>query len=151
MERHPGVMDDIREAAERLTRPFRDRPKVLFVGGTNAGASRMAGAFARYLAGDRLEAHDAGLRPAARPEPSMVAAMHERGIDMGFRLPRSLDRVLSSVSPEILVDVDGEGPPPAVGGAETVRWDLPRERGGDFRRLRDTIENRVEELIRRFA
>jgi multimeric flavodoxin WrbA/protein-tyrosine-phosphatase len=151
MERHPGVMGDVRQAAEHLTRPFRDRPKLLFVGRNNAGASRMAGAFVRFLAGDRLEAHDAGLRPAARPEPAMVRAMHERGIDMGFRLPQSLDHVLSSVSPDVLVEINGGTSPPVVSGAETVRWDLPQEPDGDFRQLRDTVEKRVEGLIRRYA
>jgi protein-tyrosine-phosphatase len=150
MEKHSSVREDVREAAGRLTAPFRDRRVVLFAGRNNTGASRMAGAFTRYLAGDRWEAVDAGVHPADAPDKTVQKVMHERGIDMGFRNPVSLEYALERALPDRVIDLGAGGSIPDVPGAKVQRWDLPAAAGLSEDRLtalRDEIEKRVREEL----
>ncbi len=150
MEKHSSVREDVRKAADRLTAPFRDRRVVLFAGRNNTGASRMAGAFTRFLAGDRWEALDAGIHPADSPDPSVQKVMHERGIDMGFRNPGSLEHALERALPDRIIDLGAGGSIPEVPGAKVQRWDLPAAAGLPEDRLtalRDEIEKRVREEL----
>jgi len=57
------------------------RTRVLFVCGQNSARSQMAEALLNHLAGDRYEAHSAGIEPAPI-NPLAVAVMAERGIDI---------------------------------------------------------------------
>ena len=64
------------------------RPTVLFLCVHNAGRSQMAAGFMRALAGDRVAVFSAGSEPADRLNPAGVAAMAEKGIDIGGQQPR---------------------------------------------------------------
>ena len=72
--------------------PLHDLPSaVLFACSHNAIRSPMAAGLMRYLHGGKLFIASAGVRPAAEPDPFMVAAMDELGIDMSRHRPQSFD------------------------------------------------------------
>ena len=150
MEKHPGVRQDIKEAVETLLKPFTARKKILFACRENACRSQMSGAFAQYLAGDKIEAFTAGSTPAEKIAPLMMKVMAEKGIDMEFRKPKSLQSVLETVKPDMIVTMGCGEQCPFVPGTEKVDWDLPDPAGKDIefmRNVRDEIEKRVVSLI----
>lgn len=55
------------------------RTRALFVCGQNSARSQMAEALLDHLAGDRYEAHSAGIAPAPANPPA-VAALAARGL-----------------------------------------------------------------------
>jgi len=150
MEKHPGVRQDIKEAVETLLKPFTGRKKILFACRENACRSQMSGAFAQYLAGDKIEAFTAGSTPAEKIAPLMMKVMAEKGIDMEFRKPKSLQSVLETVKPDMIVTMGCGEQCPFVPGTEKADWDLPDPAGKDIefmRNVRDEIEKRVVSLI----
>jgi len=151
MEKHPTVLADVESAVADLLKPFLGRKKILFACRENACRSQMAGAFARYLAGDKIDVLTGGSSPAEQVNPDMAKSMHEKGIDMGFRRPRSLEAALSAMQPEIIVTMGCKEECPYVPGAQRFDWDLPDPAGQsiDFmRQVRDEIEKRVKELTK---
>ena len=150
MARHPTVQDDVEKAVHAILQPFADRKKVLFACRENACRSQMASAFAQSLAGHKLEVLNAGSQPAGTVNPDMVAVMHEKGIDMGFRSPKKLDEVISNDTPEVIVTMGCGEQCPFVPGARKLDWDLPDPAGKPIefmRDVRDQIEKRVQNLI----
>jgi len=110
----------------------------------------MASAFAQSLAGDKLEVLNAGSEPADKVHPEMVTVMHEKGIDMGFRIPRTIDEVLLYDTPEIIITMGCAEQCPFVPGASKMDWDLPDPAGKPIefmRDVRDEIEKRVQGII----
>src|SRR5262249_11527705 len=63
------------------------RPGVLFLCVHNAGRSQMAAGWMRALAGDRVDVFSGGSEPASEVNPVAVAAMAEKGIDVGGGRP----------------------------------------------------------------
>jgi multimeric flavodoxin WrbA/protein-tyrosine-phosphatase len=150
MAGHPTVQADVEQAVQHILAPFRSRKKVLFVCRENACRSQMASAFAQFLAGDKLEVFSGGSKPAEKVHPDMVTVMHEKGIDMGFRVPNTIDDVLDSETPEVIVTMGCAEECPLVPGARKIDWDLPDPAGKPLefmRDIRDKIENRVQKLI----
>ncbi len=151
MAQHPGVQADVAKAAAALIEPLRGRKKILFACRENAGRSQMAGAFAQYLAGDKFEVITGGSEPADQVNPDMVRAMHEKGIDMAFRVPQSIETAISNTTPDFIITMGCGEECPFVPGARMMDWDLPDPAGKplDFmRQVRDEIENRVKSLIK---
>ena len=150
MAAHPTVLEDVAKAVSSILEPFQGRKKVLFSCRENACRSQMASAFAQYLAGDRLEVINGGSEPAGQVNPDMVKVMHEKGIDMGFRRPQSMDEAISHVKPDLIITMGCREQCPLVPGARILDWDLadPAEKPIEFmREIRDDIEKRVTELI----
>ena len=89
----------LRTAATNLTREFDGTsgtetrasgpPVVLFLCTHNAGRSQMALGFFEHLAGDRAIAWSGGSEPATSINPSAIAAMRERGIDISGEYPKA--------------------------------------------------------------
>lgn len=150
IEKHPTALNDARERARTLITPFLDRKKILFLCTANACRSQMASAFARYFAGDRIEADSAGSTPAKEINPIMKEMMKERGIDMAFRIPKSIAEAGRNASPDQVVGMGCGDSCPMFPGAKHVVWDLPDPAGKSIefmRELGDEIEKRVLELI----
>ncbi len=150
MAAHPDVREDVRKTVTDLLAPFKNRRRVLFACRENAARSQMAGAFAQKMAGDRLEVLTAGSRPAEKINPRMEEVMAERGIDMGFRVPQSLEDALAEGPPERIVTMGCGETCPSVPGATVEDWDIPDPAEGDLdlmRTTRDAIAARVGELI----
>jgi protein-tyrosine-phosphatase len=154
MAKHPQVLADIENAAAALIGPLLDRKKILFACRENACRSQMAGAFAQYLAGDKFEVITGGSKPADQANPDMVKAMHEKGIDMAYRVPQSIESAISDTTPNFIVTMGCGEECPFVPGAQMLDWDLPDPAGKppDFmRQVRDEIENNVKNLIKELA
>ncbi len=150
MAGHPTVIEEVEEAAERLLTPFQGRKKVLFACRENACRSQMASAFAQFLAGDRLDVSNGGSEPTEEVNPDMVQVMHETGIDMGFRKPRSIQEAIAKDTPEFIITMGCGEQCPLVPGAKILDWDLPDPAGRSIefmREVRDQIEKKVGDLI----
>ncbi len=149
MEKHPTVAEDVKQAVENLVKPYLTRKKILFACGENACRSQMASAFARYLAGDKIDALSAGSAPIDAVNPLMIEVMHEKGIDMAFRKPKSIDEVLSREKPDIIVTMGCRQECPFVPGAKRENWELPDPSGKPIefmREVRNEIEKRIIDL-----
>jgi len=147
--KHPTALADAKEKARTLVTPILNRKKVLFVCTENACRSQMASAFAQYHAGDRIEAISAGSAPAQEINPIMEEAMREKGIDMAFRKPKSIDDAASPGKPDLIISMGCEDVCPLFPGVPNEEWYLedPAEKPIDFmRQIRDGIESRVIEL-----
>jgi len=154
MAAHPTVLQDVDQAVSRILEPFQGRKKVLFACRENACRSQMASAFAQSLAGDRLEVVNGGSQPAEQVNPDMVSVMHEKGIDMGFRSPQSIDLAISHVKPDLIVTMGCAEECPVVPGAQRQDWalqDPAAEPIEVMRQVRDDIEKRVTDLINAIA
>ena len=150
MMNHPTVLSDVRQAAESLLGSFIQRKKILFACHRNSCRGQMAGAFAQLHGGTKLDVMVGGTQPADEIDPVMADVMQEKGIDMAFRIPRSIDAVLADDTPEVVVTIGADQSYPIVPGATAIDWDLPDPAGrpAEFlRELRDDIETRVNRLI----
>ncbi|MGB5156547.1 NAD(P)H-dependent oxidoreductase [Desulfobacterium sp. N47] len=149
MEKHPTVLQDVKDAAENILRSYLTRKKILFACRENACRSQMASAFARYFAGDKIDALSGGSAPADTINPIMIEAMHEKGIDMAFRKPKSIDEVVSKEKPDIIITMGCKEECPFVPGAKMENWELPDPSGKPIefmRDVRDEIEKRIMKL-----
>ncbi|MBW2608933.1 MAG: NAD(P)H-dependent oxidoreductase [Deltaproteobacteria bacterium] len=149
--KHPTAISDVREKAGSMVTPYLNRKKELFICEENACRSQMASAFAQQYAGDKLEVESAGSRPAKEINPIMEEVMMEKGIDMAFRKPKSIDEAISTGDPAFIASMGCGGECPHVPGAVKEDWDLPDPAGKsiDFmRRIRDQIEEKVLKLIK---
>jgi len=154
MAKHPNVLEDVEKAVAELIKPLLGRKKILFACRENACRSQMASAFAQYLAGEKFEVLNGGSEPADKINPDMIKVMHEKGIDMAFRSPQSIEAAISNNSPEVIVTMGCGEECPFVPGAQMLDWDLPDPAGKplDFmRQVRDEIENRVKSLIKELS
>jgi len=150
MAAHSTVREDIEALVTRMLAPFSERKKILFACRENACQSQMAWAFARAAAGDRLEVYAGGSRPADEVNPMMVSAMAEKGIDMAFQIPRSIESALLEGAPELVVTMGYGEASPVIPEARRIEWDLPNPAGEsmeNMRNVRDAIEKKVAELI----
>lgn len=150
IRKHPEAENDAKELADTFA-PLLARRKILFACRENACRSQMASAFARLLAGDRIEALSAGSTPAARVNPMVQEAMAEKGIDMAFRKPRSIEDAIAEASPDMIVTMGCKEECPYIPGVSYEDWDLPDPAGQPFefmRKVRDEIEARVAALVK---
>lgn len=150
MAKHPTVRADVREEVGKLLGPLLGRKKVLFACKENTCRSQMASAYAKYLAGDRLDVFSAGSDPADEINPMMIEVMQEKGIDMAFRGTRRLQEAIEAEQPELVVTMGCSEECPVIPGGERLDWDLPDPAGQEIdvmRRVRDEIEERVTSLI----
>jgi multimeric flavodoxin WrbA/protein-tyrosine-phosphatase len=152
MTGHPTYLKDMSTAAARLVGSLAKRRRLLIVSQSDACRGQMAGAFARALAGDRLDVLTAGTHPATGIGKAMPAAMAEKGIDLGFHAPRDLEAVLAEGTPDWVVTIGPPTPTLRVETARVTHWDLPNpaeESMTQVRNLRDEIERQVAELTAR--
>ena len=149
MENHPAVRGDVASAVAGLLKPYMGRKKILFAGRRNSARSQMAVAFAQLLGGEKIDAVTGGEHPADKIHPLMEKVMAEKGIDMGFRIPESIDTALDAGHPDMIISMEREIIR-TVPDTVRVEWDLPDPDGHDvdfMRKVRDEIENRVSDLI----
>jgi len=127
-------------------------PRVLFVCVENSCRSQMAEAFARMHGAGLVEAHSAGSRPSGVVNPKAVAAMAERGYDLGAHASKSLAEVPGEV--ELAITMGCGDACPNVRAAQREDWGIedPKHMAPpEFARVRDDIEARVRDLLRRVA
>jgi arsenate reductase (thioredoxin) len=135
-----------------------EKARVLFLCTHNSARSQMAEGLLRNLAGDRFEAHSAGME-ATHVRPLAVRAMDEIGVDISGQESKTLDRYLGEPFDYVITVCDdaNEACPFFPGGARRLHWSLPdpsaakgteEERLAVFRSVRDGIRERVQaELV----
>jgi protein-tyrosine-phosphatase len=125
------------------------KPAVLFLCTHNAGRSQMALGFFTALAGGRATCYSGGSEPADHVNPSAVAAMAEKGIDITAELPkRWTDAMLQEA--DVVVTMGCGDTCPFVPGRRYEDWPLPDPAGQSLeavRPIRDEIEGRVRGLL----
>jgi arsenate reductase len=105
------------------------KKRVLFVCGQNSARSQIAEALLDHLAGDRYEAHSAGIEPA--PINGLaVAVMAERGIDISHKRTKLVAEAVAELAAKgqafdvvVTVCTKAAGVCPFVPGVQvTERW-----------------------------
>ena len=124
-------------------------PVVLFLCTHNAGRSQMALGFFTHLAGDRALAWSGGSEPATTINPSAIAAMRERGIDISGEYPKPwTDEVVRAA--DVVVTMGCGDACPLFPGRRYEDWVLDDPAGLDVEDVRpicDEIERRVRRLL----
>jgi len=124
-------------------------PIVLFLCVHNAGRSQMAMGFFQHLAGGQAVAWSGGSEPGAQLNPSAVAAMAERGIDISGEFPKPwTDEVVRAA--DVVISMGCGDTCPTFPGKRYEEWTLDDPAGQDVqhvRPIRDEIELRVRQLL----
>jgi arsenate reductase len=122
---------------------------VLFVCIGNTGRSLMAERLFRQRTSGGHEARSAGAIPGTAPEPIVVQALAELGVDAADHVPRGLDDELAGWA-DLAVAVCDYDVCPVVPGLERRSWPIPDPYGlplEDVRPIRDEIAGRVDGLL----
>ena len=121
--------------------------RVLFVCVGNTGRSMMAERLFREKAGERHEARSAGVVPGIAPEPTVLEALRELGVDASDHVPKRLDDD-AIVWAEVVVETCNVGCT-VVSGKRYEQWNIEDPHGRpleEVRAIRDQIANRVGAL-----
>jgi len=127
------------------------RKRVLFVCVENSNRSQMAEAFARILGGTRIEALSAGSRPSGRVHPRAILFMDELDYDLSTHSSKSLDDIPPGEYDAAITMGCGDECP-MVQARIREDWNIPDPKEmppGDFRAVRNLIENKVKDLLAR--
>jgi arsenate reductase len=133
-----------------------DKTRVLFLCTGNSARSQMAEVFLRYYAGDRFEAHSAGLEP--KPiNPLTLAVMEEIGFDLSEQRSKGVEVYLGKTHFEYLItvcdDADKNCPTVWPGVNQRLHWSFEdpaqfvgteEQKLAKFRQVRDAIQERVK-------
>lgn len=124
--------------------------KVAFVCVGNSCRSQMAEGFAKEYGGDILEVYSAGTHPAGRVNSNAVEVMKEKGINISDQYPKLLKDIPENL--DILITMGCEVECPYVPSKVREDWDLDDPVGKPlefFRKIRDIIEVKVKELVKK--
>jgi arsenate reductase (thioredoxin) len=109
------------------------RAFVLFVCRHNTGRSQMAEAYFRHFTGGAIETASAGTIPAEAPDPGVVAAMAQDGIDISGARPKLVNPGLTARASWIVtMGCDVQGVPHIDDD-----WGLPDPKGQPPERVRE--------------
>lgn len=124
---------------------------MLFLCIGNSCRSQMAEGLLRHLAGDRFEAHSAGIAES-HLRPETVDAMREVGIDISRQYSKKAD-VYAGRPFDIVVttcDEAKEACPLFPGARRTIHWRIPDPVGkgpAAYRAARDRLKERIEKEL----
>ncbi len=110
----------------------------------------MAEGWAKKLGSDVLEAYSAGTENYPEVKPLAVQVMKEAGVDMGGHYPKLLKDIPAEV--DILITMGCNVECPYVPSNHKEDWGISDPSGGpieDYRKARDIIREKVEDLIQR--
>ena len=128
------------------------RPKSwLFVCVENSNRSQMAEAFARIHGGDKVEAYSAGSRPSGKINPKAIRTMKEIGYDLSKHRSKSLSEI-PDIEFDFVATMGCGDECPFVRATRREDWDIPDPKElprSEFRAVRDLIENKVKEILKR--
>jgi arsenate reductase len=125
------------------------KPTVLFLCTHNAGRSQMALGFFSRLAGEQAVAYSGGSEPADQINPSAVAAMAEKGIDITGEQPKHWTNAIVETA-DVVVTMGCGDTCPRIAGRRYEDWKLPDPAGQPLaavRPVRDEIETLVRQLL----
>jgi arsenate reductase len=124
-------------------------PSVLFLCVHNAGRSQMAAGFMRALAGDQVDVFSGGSEPSESVNKAAVAAMAEKGIDIGREIPQPWADEIVRAS-DVVVTMGCGDACPIFPGKRYVDWEVDDPSGltlEEVRPIRDDLESRVRSLM----
>ena len=124
--------------------------KILFICVENSCRSQMAEGIAKHLGKGIFEVYSAGSKPKGEVDPSAIKVMQEIGVDIssykskGFNeVPiRDFDYVITLGCKDIC---------PFFPAEKHIEWHIDDPKGKDidsFRKTRDTLKYRIEQLIK---
>ena len=135
------------------------RTRVLFLCTGNSARSQMAEAFLRKYAGDRFEAHSAGMEPKGI-NPLTIQVMQEAGLDMSGHTSKGFEAYLGKLLFQYLITVcdDAEKNCPTTwpGVSNRLHWQFEdpaafvgtdAEKLAKFRQVRDQIDQKVKDWV----
>lgn len=136
------------------------KTKVLFLCTGNSARSQMAEAYLRHYAGDKYEAHSAGLNPKGI-NPYTVRVMEQVNVSLDGQESKSVNKYLGWVNFGWLITVCGHAdenyPKTFLGVSNRLHWDdledpaafvgSDKETMQKFRHVRDQIDQHVQEWI----
>ena len=125
--------------------------KALFLCIGNSCRSQMAEGWLRHLAGDRFEAHSAGVYPCF-VHPDAIAVMDEVGIDISHQRSKHVDEFTGQPFDFIITVCDpAQTACPVVPGvSKKEHWPIDDPVDGSvevFRRVRDEIGDRMRKFV----
>lgn len=134
-----------------------DRKRVLILCTGNSARSQMAEGILRHMAGDEFEVASAGVAPS-HVRPEAIKVMGELGIDISEHRSKSVDDFVGQEFDYVITVCDNanEQCPVFPGKTQRIHWsfDDPAAvhgedsvRLGVFRRVRDEIKARLQDLI----
>lgn len=122
--------------------------KVAFVCVHNSCRSQMAEGWAKHLGSDVLEAYSAGTENYSEVKPLAVQVMEEAGVSMAGHKPKLITDIPEEL--DILITMGCNVICPFIPNSHQEDWGLEDPSGGpieDYRKTRDLIKTKVEELI----
>lgn len=138
---------------------FMNRQKILFLCTGNSARSQMAEALVRKYAGERFEAHSAGLEPKGL-NPLTVKVMEEIGIDVSSQTSKGLDMYFGKTDFHYLVtvcdDADQNCPTVWPGIHKRMHWSFQdpaaaagseNEKLAKFREIRDLMDKKIKSWL----
>jgi protein-tyrosine-phosphatase len=129
------------------------RKRILFVCVENSNRSQMAEAFARIYGGDQLHAFSAGSRPSGQIYPIAIEAMKDIGYDLTSHASKGLEE-FNGQEFDAAVTMGCGDECPLVLAKRRVAWEIPDPKmlpPDRFREVRNLIEEKVLELLRRIS
>ena len=137
------------------------KKKVLFLCVGNSARSQMAEGFLRYMAGDTYEVFSAGVKPT-QVNPLAIKVMAEAGVDISKHKSKSAIEFIGQNFDYVVTLCDNAKQlcPVFPGKYEKVHWNLDdpakaqgteEEKLAIFRKIRDMIEQRIEDWVRRLT
>jgi arsenate reductase len=127
------------------------RKRILFVCVENSNRSQMAEAFAHIHGGDRIEAFSAGSSPSGRISSRAMIFMDELDYDLSTHTSKSLQDIPLGEY-DAVISMGCSESCPDVPARLREQWDIPDPQyltPGEFRSVRNLIENKVKDLLAR--
>ena len=126
--------------------------KILFVCVENAGRSQMAEGFFRKYHPYGFEPYSAGTQPIDTVNPLAITVMKEIGIDISNQKPKMISNYVIQQADKIvnMGCMDKESCP-SMFVHNIIEWSIPDPRGKsieEIRKIRDTIEKKVQDLCK---
>ncbi len=137
---------------------MKDTKKVLFLCTGNSARSQMAEAILNHLGFPKWKAKSGGLFPSY-VHPLAIRAMDEIGIDISKQISKSMEQFLTEDFDYVitLCDYMATSCPVFPGQARRIHWSIEdpagaigtvEERMMVFRKVRDEIKKRIEDLLK---
>jgi len=127
--------------------------RLLFVCVENSCRSQIAEAFARIHGRGELEIYSAGSRPTGKVNPKAIESMREIGYDLSGHDSKSLAEI-PAVEYDFVVTMGCGDECPYVRARQREDWNVPDPKNlppEPFRKIRDEIERKVKDVLRRFT
>src|ERR671911_2820668 len=131
----------------------KDVPEVLFVCVQNSGRSQMAAALLHQRAAGLVHVRSAGSNPAEEINVNVVTALRELGVDVSQEFPKPLTDEVVRAADAVITMGCGDACP-IYPGKRYEDWEVddPAEKSLDeVRAIRDEIDQRVSDLLRKLA